>query len=84
MDVQGYENRVIEGGINTIKKSKVIITEVSFCELYKNQVLFDHIYKEITNLGFDFKGFIDLSFHPVTGLSLFADAVFVQLSSLKI
>ena len=78
IDVQGYEEKVVEGGMNTIKKAKVVITEVSFYELYKDQVLFGEIYETFVSLGFDFKGFNDLSFHPVSGLSLFGDAVFVK------
>jgi FkbM family methyltransferase len=78
LDMQGYEDRVIEGGINTFRKAKVVITEVSFQELYKDQVLFDLIYDELKELGFKYKGNINISLHSKIGTPLFADAIFVR------
>lgn len=77
LDVQGYEDKVIQGGIQIFKKAKVIITEVSYYELYRGQVLFEEIYHQLTTIGFKYKGNINNSFHPKTGLPLFADAIFV-------
>lgn len=78
LDVQGYEDKVIRGGIQIFKKARLIITEVSYCELYKGQVLFEEIYYQLTKIGFKYKGNINNSFHPKTGLPLFADAIFVR------
>jgi len=78
LDVQGYEDKVIQGGIGTFKKATVIITEVSFYELYKGQPLFDQIQSQLRKMGFECKGSINASFHPETGLPLFADAIFVM------
>ncbi|MDI6701320.1 MAG: FkbM family methyltransferase [bacterium] len=78
LDVQGYEDRVIQGGMETFKNAKVIITEVSFFELFKEQVFFDEIYDQLRMMGFEYKGNICTSFHPKNGLPLFADAVFVR------
>ncbi len=78
LDVQGYEDKVINGGKKTFMKAKVVITEVSFHELYKGQALFDEIYIMLQDLGFRYKGNINNSFHPQTGLPLFADAIFLK------
>src|SRR5574341_618455 len=52
IDVQGYEDKVIAGGLSVISRAKVVIAEVSFWELYKNQKLFSDIYQLLTGLGF--------------------------------
>ena len=39
IDVQGLEDKVIKGGLNTFTRAKVAIAEVSFCELYEGQPL---------------------------------------------
>lgn len=78
MDVQGFEDKVIQGGNEIINKSKVIITEVEFQELYEGQVLFGDINAQLNFLGFEFKGVIETSLHPTNGMPLFADAVFIK------
>jgi len=52
IDVQGYEDKVILGGKDTFSKARVIITEISFVELYQGQVLFDSMYSLFRDLGF--------------------------------
>jgi FkbM family methyltransferase len=78
LDVQGFEDKVIFGGIETFKKVKIVITEVEFIELYEGQVLFDGIYKILNNLGFKFKGTIGTALNPLNGMPFFADAVFIR------
>jgi len=78
LDVQGYEDKVIQGGIDTFRKARVIMTEVSYYELYKGQVLFDEIYNQLEKMGFRYKGSINNLFHPIKGLLLSSDAVFVR------
>ena len=56
IDVQGFEDKVIKGGVETIKSAKIIIIETSFRELYEGQPLFDNIYKYLTDLGFIYHG----------------------------
>jgi hypothetical protein len=80
IDVQGFERMVILGGIQTIKKAEVLIVEVSFQELYENQVPFDTIYSLLTGLGFTFIGNYDQLLSPKDGSILQADAIFLNQS----
>lgn len=76
LDVQGYEDMVLRGGMNTIKRAAVILTEVSFCELYEGQVLFDELYSTIHGLGFRFMGMIRNLCDPSFRI-LSCDAIFI-------
>jgi FkbM family methyltransferase len=79
MDVQGFEDRVIKGGEKTFKLAKVIISEISFQELYEGQQFFDGIYNQVINLGFYLKGIVGPELNPNDGLPLYADAIFVKI-----
>jgi FkbM family methyltransferase len=79
MDVQGFEDKVIKGGENTFILAKVIISEISFQELYEGQECFDGIYNQLINLGFSIKGIIGPGLNPNNGLPLYADAIFVKM-----
>ncbi|MBK3665342.1 FkbM family methyltransferase [Bradyrhizobium diazoefficiens] len=78
IDVQGFEDRVIRGGENTIKRAKFIITEVSFTPLYEGQPLFGMIYDQLKQLGFAYGGEMHQLKSPRDGLPLQADALFVR------
>ncbi len=52
IDVQGFEDKVIAGGAETIRKAKVLIVETTFEELYEGQPLFDDIYEQLKELDF--------------------------------
>jgi FkbM family methyltransferase len=78
LDVQGYEDKVIEGAQNTISKSRAIIAEVSFRELYEGQALFDSIYQSLKNKGFVYMGNLYQLLNPLDGSPLQADALFVR------
>jgi FkbM family methyltransferase len=82
LDVQGYEDKVIQGGMETFKEARIIICEVSFYELYKGQLLFNEISDIFKNMGFVYKGSINPGFHPKNGMPLFADAIFIKNSTL--
>ena len=78
MDVQGFEDRVISGGIATFRKAKAVITEVNFANLYEEQLSFDVLYRMLKDLGFNYRGSIYTKFHPNSGSSLFSDAIFIR------
>jgi FkbM family methyltransferase len=78
LDVQGAEDRVLEGGRNTVRAADVVISEVAFVALYQGQPLFEEILASLTESGFRFAGYLDQLVHPQTGQPLQADAVFVR------
>jgi len=52
LDVQGYEDRVLQGGQRTIQAAQFVLIEVSFESLYYQQALFDDIHMLMRNLNF--------------------------------
>ena len=78
IDVQGFEDRVLNGGEQTLLRTRVLIVEISFIELYSGQLLFDDLYSVIRNRGFSCVGFEEVSRDRNSGRSLQADAVFVR------
>ena len=76
IDVQGFEDRVIKGGLKTLKKADLIIIETSFQELYKGQVLFHGIYELLSELGFVFMGNYSQSYSSKDGSILYAESLF--------
>ena len=80
IDVQGYEEQVIAGGSQTLKKCFLVIIEVSFRELYQNQPSFDSIYRKMTTLGFKYVGNFEQLLSPVDGEILQADALFMNIN----
>ncbi len=78
IDVQGYEDRVIRGGRDTLGRAKALIVEVSFQALYDSQVLFDTVYDMLKELGFSYTGSMDQLNNPIDGSVLQCDAVFLK------
>ena len=78
LDVQGFEDKVISEGINTISKADIIIIELSVEHLYENQPLFDSIYRKLFDLGFQYKGNYDQLHNPNNGAVLQMDGIFVK------
>lgn len=78
IDVQGFEDKVIQGGEETIKRAKILIVETSFEPLYHNQLLFDGIYSILRSMGFVLKGFEEPLRHPRDGRILQCDSIFVK------
>lgn len=78
IDVQGYESEVISGGEQVIRKSKVLLIEVSFRELYNGQKLFDDLYPRLRELGYRYKGSFNNVYSNLNGEILQGDSVFVK------
>jgi FkbM family methyltransferase len=81
MDVQGYEDKVIEGGEAVLRQADIVITELSVEKLYENQPLFDDIYKMMLNLGFQYQGNYEQLNHPEDGRILQMDGIFIKRSN---
>jgi FkbM family methyltransferase len=78
IDTQGYEWQVLDGAINTIKKSKGILCELSLVPLYEGQ----HLWKKIIE-RFEKEGFVLWSMQKAftdkrNGRTLQIDAVFLR------
>lgn len=78
IDVQGFEEMVILGGKEALKKASIVIVEVSFYELYENQVYFKTIYDHMLSLDFSYRGNYEQLISPLDGCVLQADAIFVK------
>jgi FkbM family methyltransferase len=52
IDVQGYEDRVIRGGENIVRKAKYCMLELSLVELYEEGVLIAEMNSMMRRLGF--------------------------------
>lgn len=76
IDTQGYEDKVLAGAGDILKKVKSIQMELSLVELYAGQQLFgdlvDHMLREDFTLWAIWPGFCD----PASGRMLQVDAVF--------
>jgi FkbM family methyltransferase len=80
IDVQGFEDKVIKGGLETLKKADCILIETSFEELYKGQLLFDGIYQLLTQIGFIFKGNYTQALNKQDGRILYAESLFTKIN----
>jgi FkbM family methyltransferase len=60
IDVQGFEDRVLRGGVNTIRKARYCLLEISFRPLYEGSPVFDDIYRQMRELGFQLFGVADI------------------------
>lgn len=78
IDTQGFEDRVIGGGEQTIRKASIVVVEVSFAKLYEDQPLFGQIYDRMRSLGFDYAGALHQLRSPKDGQPLQADAIFLK------
>lgn len=78
IDVQGFEDKVINGGLKLLENADLIIIETTFVELYEEQPLFDVIYDKLRNLGFKYVGNEEQLVSPMNGEVLQADSIFVK------
>jgi FkbM family methyltransferase len=77
IDVQGYEDRVLRGGADTISKADYCVLEMSFLPLYQGSPLFDDIYRQMQQLGFMLVGIADIS-RGKSGVLLQVDGIFAK------
>lgn len=77
IDVQGFEDQVILGGVQTLQSAAACIVEVNIADLYEGQPTFKTILERFYDLGFQYGGNIAQSYHP-EGHCLFFDALFLK------
>lgn len=78
VDVQGYEEKVISGGKKIFAQADYVIIELSFCELYLGQALFDDINNELNKLGLFYAGCISQLCSPHDKTILQQDALYIR------
>jgi FkbM family methyltransferase len=78
IDTQGYELKVIEGGRRVISNADMVLVEMSFETLYRDQPLFEDVYDVLRGLGLRLAGINGVSHDPSTGRCLQCDGVFVR------
>lgn len=78
IDVQGFEKEVLLGGTEILKYADYLIIEVSFCELYIRQPLFEEINSLLSDLGFRYAGNLSQLISEDNERILQADALFLR------
>jgi FkbM family methyltransferase len=77
MDIQGAELNALKGARKLLSQKNItmIVTEVEFKELYKNQPLYEDLAVYLRDYGYVLVGLYD--FHYVEGILSWADAIFL-------
>lgn len=61
LDTQGYDDRVMQGAVNTLAQVSILQTEVSCKAIYKETPPFHETLKKLTDNGFNITGIFPLS-----------------------
>jgi FkbM family methyltransferase len=77
VDTQGYDNRVIKGGLQTFRKAGACIIEMCLDTLYEQQASFDELMGLLKNAGFHYAGSLEQSYAD-DGHVIFVDGVFLK------
>ena len=80
LDVQGYQDKVLKGGKQILKKIDFVLVETSFKTLYEGEPTFDAIYKLLIEEGFKYAGNFDQMLSPLDQTIMQADALFIRNS----
>jgi FkbM family methyltransferase len=75
LDVQGAELLALQGAEETLERTKMIFTEVSFCRLYEGAPVFQEVYDYLHGKGFKLLTISD-GFRGADGDLLQGDALF--------
>ena len=78
IDVQGYEEQVLKGATELLKRVAYVLLEVSFQPLYEGQGAFAEIHAFLQSTGFSYSGNLEQLLSPLDGSVLQADALFVR------
>ncbi|MDD5432275.1 MAG: FkbM family methyltransferase [Candidatus Omnitrophica bacterium] len=81
IDVQGYEDKVLNGGKKILSRVPIIIIETAFCELYKDQPLFDRVYRMLLDMDFLYFGSLKEHRSFSCNLPFQQDSVFIKKNS---
>lgn len=78
IDTQGYEDKILNGAENFLKKVKGLLVETSLVPLYENQALFKEILRKVESHNFELTGVQPAFINKNTGRTLQIDAIFFR------
>lgn len=78
IDTQGYEDKVINGGKDSLLKAIGLQLELSIIELYEGQILYDEMIIRLKKLGFNLWNICPAFVDPNSGRLLQVDAIFFK------
>ena len=77
LDVQGYEDRVLEGGKEVFGKAVACILEISLDNLYEGQADFRELCARLDQMNYRYAGNLN-QIYAEDGHVIYFDAVFVR------
>jgi len=78
VDIQGYENNVIDGGVETFKNTKYVWVELCFKQLYVGGSTFQTVYNKLNSLGFQLIDCIDIVRSKSNDQPIYMDGIFIN------
>jgi FkbM family methyltransferase len=84
LDVQGAECRVLSGGQSSLKKTKVIVLEISFFDYYEHQTSFLDVELLLSPLGYKLYSISEISNNPMNGRTDWVETVYVNTNLLAL
>ena len=82
LDVQGYEDRVLRGGIEILKKASACILEISLESLYEGQADFYQLTSYLSEMNYAYAGNLD-QIYGSDGQVIFFDALYIKKDAKK-
>lgn len=77
IDVQGFEDKVIQGGYHIFAKARYVLIEMSFLPMYLGQPLFNQVHAQLAELGYEFSG-ITNQICATSGQPMFAHCLYIK------
>jgi len=78
IDVQGHEPEVLEGAGALLDRTRAVVTEISFYDLYERSVSFYDIERVLRGHGFRLWDISHVSKNPMNGRTDWVDAIYVR------
>jgi len=77
-DTQGHDLEVLQGGVEFLKQTSVVLTEAAVEVIYEGAPAFTEIFQFLKQKGFETSGFYPFSHRPETLAMIEFDAFFVR------
>jgi FkbM family methyltransferase len=77
-DTQGHDLEVLQGGVEFLKKTSVVLTEAAVEVIYEGAPAFTELFHFLKQKGFEASGFYPFSHRPETLAMIEFDAFFVR------